>query len=668
MAEFSPWDAQPVEAYASDSSVVAGGTIGFHVSVAHPSDAPVTVKVYRSGQLAYDDVLFGVVAERIYESDWRQRIAVRDGEHPIFEESFGSEHHATPADASRHGCRWPEGVGWDVPAETRSGVFLARFRHEDATTYVLFVVRSARPGRQSRVLGQLSFNTYQAYNAFGGQCFYGHPIGRPGQSPVDRVSVHRPCQLWDFILYDQRLVAWMDGNCPAEWCSNVDLDADRSLLDDYQLFVSSGHDEYWSPRMRDRIEAFASSGGNVMFLTGNTCFRHVDLFGPQMVRAGDSWTTEGRPEALTTGLNFSGGCWSKPLPARGFSVRRPDHWMLDGSGMEAGMALGEAQRVIGYETDAVVVDGEGNPTDPTPADYLVVAETDLPDWEDSPGRATLGLYWRDGQGVVMAAGTTGWGQALARPGDVDWVMHNLVARLRRRAGVLYAVTASGDLWWYRDRSLDGGGDVASPRVVGQGGWDGFRTVFSGGHGNIYAVAHDGNLVWYGDRARDGTGDVANPSVIGHGGWDSFLRVFAGGDGVIYGITREGQLERHVDESADGTTAVSGGAVIGGGGWDRFPEVFSGRDGIIYAVTPDGDLLWHVADDVAVSEPRVIGHGGWNGFHTVFSGGSGVIYAVTGDGDLLSYRDRSRDGTGDVANPEVIGHGGWNQFLHLFSGS
>ena len=574
--------------------------------------------------------------------------------------------HATPGDASRTG-HWPEAVVWDVPADIPSGVFLARFRHEDATTYSLFVVRSAQPGHQSRVLVQLSLNTYQAYNAFGGRCFYGHPIARPGDPPVDRVSFQRPCQLWDFILYDQRLVAWMEGNCPAEWCTNVDLDADGTLLDGHQLFVSCGHDEYWSPVMRDRIEGFASSGGNVMFVTGNTCFRHVDLFGTQMVRASDSWTTEGRPEALTTGLNFSGGCWSKSLPARVFTVRRPGHWMLEGTGLQAGMTLGETERVIGYETDAIVVDADGNRTDPTPADYLTVADADLPDWEDSPGRATLGLYWRDGQGVVMAAGTTGWGQALALPGHVDQVMRNLVGRLRRRVGVLYAVTTSGDLWWYRDRTLDAGGDVASPRVVGQGGWDGFRTVFSGGHGNIYAVALDGNLVWYGDRARDGTGDVANPSVIGHRGWDTFSRVFAGGDGVIYGVTPEGALERYVDESTDGTTDISGGTVIGADGWDRFVAVFSGGDGIIYAITHDGDLLWHLANDVEVSEPRVIGHGGWNGFHTVFSGTSGVIYAVTGDGNLLLYRDRERDGTGDVAHPEVIGHGGWNGFLQLFSG-
>ena len=175
----------------------------------------------------------------------------------------------------------------------------------------------------------------------------------------------------------------------------------------------------------------------------------------------------------------------------------------------------------------------------------------------------------------MVAGTTGWGQALAQQGNVEQVMRNTVGRLRRRVGVLYAVTPSGDLLWYSDRSLDGGGEVASPRVVGQGGWDGFADVFSGGHGTIYAVGSDGLLLRYVDGTRDGTGDVANPQVIGHGGWDTFIHRFAGGDGVIYGVTAEGDLDRYVDEG--GGQALGNGEVISTGGWDRFISIFSGVD-------------------------------------------------------------------------------------------
>jgi phospholipase C len=37
------------------------------------------------------------------------------------------------------------------------------------------------------------------------------------------------------------------------------------------------------------------------------------------------------------------------------------------------------------------------------------------------------------------------------------------------------------------------------------------------------------------------------------------------------------------------------------------------------------------------------------------------------GELRYYRDKTRDGTGDVGNPSVIGLGGWHQFRFLFSG-
>lgn len=673
MANFSPWEVQAVEVYASLTSVVAGDSIGFHLSVEEPTDEPVSIEIYRSSQLDIDGSQFGIRADRIYSGDYRDRISVRHGQQPVFQAFVRGERHPTPSRASRDGCGWPEAVAWDVPAELRSGVHLARCSHADAVTYALFVVRAARPAVYSAILGQLSVNTYQAYNPWGGLCYYGFPISRPGDPPaVSTVSFERPCQLWDYILYDGPIVAWLDDHHAIDWCTNVDLDGDDTLLEGYQLFVSMGHDEYWSPVMRDRMEAFTSGGGNAMFLTGNTCFRPVEFDGHQMTKTAESWATIGRPEALMTGLNFSAGCWSEPLPLRGFTVRAASHWMLEGTALGDGMVLGEDEGVIGYEADATVLDDDANPADPSPANFVTVAEADLPDWVDTPGRASLGLFWRDGNGVVMAAGTTGWGQGLLVQGsNVERVMGNVVDRLRQRVGALYALTPEGDLWWYRDRTLDDGGDVANPSIVGHGGWNGFPTVFSGGQGDIYAVAQDGNLLWYRHHERDGSGDVANPGVIGFGGWNEHRAVFAGGEGVIYAVTSGGDLVWHRDETRDGTGQVSAPQVIGHGGWEGVLWVFGGGDGIIYAVTEEGDLVWQRDENRdgtgEVTVPLTIGRGGWNVFQTVFSDRSGVIYAVTRDGDLLAYKDGTRDGLTDVADPRIIGVGGWQQFLRVFSG-
>jgi hypothetical protein len=40
---------------------------------------------------------------------------------------------------------------------------------------------------------------------------------------------------------------------------------------------------------------------------------------------------------------------------------------------------------------------------------------------------------------------------------------------------------------YVDASQTGGGEVSNPQVIGQGGWQQLRFLFSGGNNVIYAV-------------------------------------------------------------------------------------------------------------------------------------------------------------------------------------
>ena len=223
-------------------------------------------------------------------------------------------------------------------------------------------------------------------------------------------------------------------------------------------------------------------------------------------------------------------------------------------------------------------------------------------------------------------------------------------------GHLYAVTATGDLLYYRDEARDGTSRWSFDGVgqaIGHG-WDGFRHVFSGGDGIIYAVTATGDLLYYRDEARDGTSRWSFDGVgqaIGHG-WDGFRHVFSGGDGIIYAVTATGDLLYYRDEARDGTSRWSfdgvGQAI--GHGWDGFRHVFSGGDGIIYAVTATGDLLYY-RDEARDGTSRWsfdgVGRGvgtGWNGFWMVFYGGGGIVYAITTTGTMFYYRDDARDGS------------------------
>ncbi len=56
------------------------------------------------------------------------------------------------------------------------------------------------------------------------------------------------------------------------YVSGVDVHRRGNLLRNHKLFISSGHDEYWSATQRSAMEAARDAGTNLAFFTGNTGF------------------------------------------------------------------------------------------------------------------------------------------------------------------------------------------------------------------------------------------------------------------------------------------------------------------------------------------------------------------------------------------------------------
>ena len=127
----------PIDGYASATSVSQGGQIDFHVRV-EPPNAAFQIQILRRGQ--NDTVLL---------NDWGQAGAFD-----------------IPANASSSGCGWPVGYTLEVPSAWSSGVYVARLTTDQTadTTEVLFVVKAAGLGTNSKILLQLAVNTSQAYN------------------------------------------------------------------------------------------------------------------------------------------------------------------------------------------------------------------------------------------------------------------------------------------------------------------------------------------------------------------------------------------------------------------------------------------------------------------------------------------------------------------------
>ena len=461
-----------IEGYADHTSRAPGEEIAFHVS----TNAPVySLEIARVG------------AER--QVVWEQR-DLPGAKHPV------------PPDAAMNGCKWPAAAKLRIPADWRSGYYsvLMRPGNDGPPSEMFFIVRAGP--EKAKILFQMSTNTYQAYNNWGGSCLYSGP-------KFPRVSFDRPfiiaehkhapgdewynpntwcCHTWDlpFLRWAERAGYAID--C----CANLDLELHPEVLKDYRLVLSIGHDEYWSAGMRDALETFIAGGGNAAFLSGNSvcwqvrtadagralvCYKMAYDQDPVNGTAKDHLLTTlwsnarlKRPENGLTGVGYTYGGYNTFFGefmngpgSETYTVHRPDHWLLAGTGLKAGQSFGAKGGIAGYECDGcefVEEDGLPVPTgrDGTPRDFTIVATAParwsdrdgsltwarelraaLPEGVAAPhdpltrdGAAVLGTYTRGG--TVVTTGSCDWPYGLAAGDPVtDRIVRNILDRLSRDA-------------------------------------------------------------------------------------------------------------------------------------------------------------------------------------------------------------------------------------------
>jgi hypothetical protein len=433
-----------VDGYTDQLSYLPGAEIRFHISAQTPT---------------YDMEIARLGAERV--SVWKK-------------EGIPGTKHAVPSDASAQGCRWPEAFRLTIPASWRSGYYSGRLTAKlpdgkTATTELFFVVRSATPGKQTKILLQLATNTYNAYGNWGGYSLYAYN----GRHKIQgrRVSFDRPIA-GQFATWELPFVQWAEkAGYTIDYAVNSDLEFHPALLKHYKLVLSVGHDEYWSAPMRDHLEQFIKDGGNVAFLSGNTCCWQVrseahgraltcwkQAFKDDPVYAtGDQrllstlWSHHlvQRPENTLTGVGFLYGGYHKShgqfMDGKAeFTIHHAEHWLFAGTNRQRGDTFGSKDTIVGYECDGCElqwVDGLPTPTfrDGTPKNFRVLAtcparwHPDDCEWYDQwekgrTGNAVMGTYTNNG--TVVTVGTTDWAHGL-RGNDpvVVQITKNILDRL-----------------------------------------------------------------------------------------------------------------------------------------------------------------------------------------------------------------------------------------------
>ncbi|MGD0854138.1 MAG: N,N-dimethylformamidase beta subunit family domain-containing protein, partial [Acidimicrobiales bacterium] len=320
--------------------------------------------------------------------------------------------HETPSSASSNGCQWPVALTVGVDSSWRSGYFEVVMEIEVGDKlrrdYAFFVVRP----RDARIVLALSTNTWHAYNDFGGTNLYNGGTHVSMKRPMAAGYLHKPLgkgrrvtgtgapdpQNAAHVGYVQlnHLSNWAGSAGWPDWehpfiawaeregyeigvCTNADLENHPEVLADASLYLSVGHDEYWSKGMRDTVEGFIAGGGNAAFFSGNTAMWQVRMEGvdrdvmvgykgyfkddpfmgtPRQSELTTMWSDVivGRPENSMTGVTFTRGGYHRigrnvTSGLGGYTVHRADHWIFEGTGVGYGDVLGANATVVGYECD-----------------------------------------------------------------------------------------------------------------------------------------------------------------------------------------------------------------------------------------------------------------------------------------------------------------------------
>jgi hypothetical protein len=176
-----------------------------------------------------------------------------------------------------HDCgNWVVSASWHVPPDAASGLYLARPRRADTggATHIPFIVRA--DDRRSDILFQTSDTTWVAYNAYGGNSLYqGAPAGRAYKVSYNRPFVNRATVPPQNSLFwgEYPMIRWLERQgYDVSYFSGVDSDRRGERIRDHRVFLSVGHDEYWSSRQRAAVEAARDAGVHLAFFSGNEVF------------------------------------------------------------------------------------------------------------------------------------------------------------------------------------------------------------------------------------------------------------------------------------------------------------------------------------------------------------------------------------------------------------
>jgi hypothetical protein len=479
-----------IQGFGTDISVNKGSTISFKITVTSGADKTFGIKIYRIGY---------------YQGNGGRLIT------DLGSAFTGITQNACVFDNTTGltDCgNWATSASWAVPATAVSGLYVAKLTRSAAggggSSHIAFVVRD--DASSSPIFFKTSDATWQAYNGYGGYSLY---LG-PGLSfnHGKKVSYNRPFLTRDgsggggsaedwFLNAEYPMIRFLEKN-GYDISYTTDLDIARNnansinLLLNHKVFISVGHDEYWSKEVRNSVEAARNAGKNLAFFSGNesywktrwenstdgtntpyrtmVCYKEGTLATPAENPCGGKcdpsteWTGLWRdgcsfpsgnackPENAMSGeISWDGTTGAIQVPAAYKTLRfwRNTAVATLGTGQTATMTAG----TLGYEFDWEQYQGS------FPAGRITMSNTSL-----NGHTHKLSLYKASSGALVFGAGTVQWAWGLDATHDrgsdpANASMQQATVNLFADMGVQPATLQSGLV------AATASTDVAPPAVV-----------------------------------------------------------------------------------------------------------------------------------------------------------------------------------------------------------
>jgi Domain of unknown function (DUF4082) len=425
-----------IAGYASATSVNKGGTLDIKVSLGQAGQY--TIDVYRLGY-------YGGTGGRLMASSGplngtTQAGGTLDPNTKLFE------------------CNWTTSYVLQVNNNWTSGIYIAKLTDQASSkiAHVWFVVRD--DSSTADIVFQSAVSCVLAYNTTGGYSLYS--FNSVGGQRAYKVSYDRPFsqatsqQSYEFdtpLRWEYNMVRWLESQSyDVTYTDNMRVHTNAQSLLNHKVFLSVGHDEYWSKEMRDNVEAARNAGINLGFFSANTCYWRV-RFENSTLAAGSvkpnrvmacykqDWALDSvaqqqgasaatnkfrsfqnqRPENSLLGIMY-GSDTSNLYGGFNYVVTNSSDPYYANTGLQNGDKL---NLLVGYEWDFIVNNGS------TPPGLVILSESTvtpanlLPTFDEPSGEQTLPSnqdftkahstrYTASSGAKVFASGTNQWAWGL----------------------------------------------------------------------------------------------------------------------------------------------------------------------------------------------------------------------------------------------------------------